>query len=121
MVRRITTIFGVGYILSILILSSCSNSKSILKRGLLAGYWVTSKPMTPNIIIDDAKNVFVILEDSTSADTLNFTYTLRGNLITLYTAKLWMSKNRIVKLDKDSLVYVRVGDKERFYYRRRSY
>ena len=121
MLRRTKTIFGLGYLLSILILSSCSNSKSIQQRDLLAGYWVTSKPMTPNIIIDDASNVFVILEDSASADTLSFTYTLKGNLFTLYTAKLWISKNRIVKLDKDRLVYVRVGDKERFYYRRRRY
>lgn len=74
--------------------------------------------MTPNIIIDTKQNFFLLLEDSTSSDTLNFTYNLKRNVLTLYTGKLWVSKNKIVKLSADSLIYVRKGDKEIFYYSR---
>jgi len=39
--------------------------------------------------------------------------------MTLYTGKLWISKNKIVKLTADSLIYIRKGDKEAFYYGRK--
>jgi hypothetical protein len=99
---------------------SCSTSKSSFDKALLAGHWLTSRPeTTPDIIIDDKQNLFLLLEDSTSSDTLNFTYSIKRNVMTLYTGKLWVSKNKIVKLTADTLIYIRNGDKEAFYYGRK--
>lgn len=99
---------------------SCSTSKLLIDKSTLAGHWLTSKPETaPNIIIDNRQNFFLLLEDSTSSDTLNFTYSLKRNVMKLYTGKLRVSTNKIVKLTADSLVYIREGDHEAFYYRKK--
>jgi len=44
---------------------------------------------------------------------------MKRNVMTLYTGKLWVSKNKIVKLTADTLIYIRKGDKEAFYYGRK--
>jgi hypothetical protein len=109
-----------GFILSFFILAGCSTSRLSIDKSILAGHWITSKPEEiPNVIIDSKQNFLLLLEDNTSSDTLCFTYSLKRNVLTLYNGKLWISKNSITKLSADSLIYVRKGDKEIFYYSRK--
>ena len=103
-------------------LYSCMSSKQKIDKSLLAGHWLTTQPeTTPNIILDSSQNFLLLLEDTTTSDTLYFTYRLNGNTMTIFNSpKLWISKNDIIKLSSDSLVYQRKGDKAVFRYGKRS-
>ena len=103
-------------------LCCCLASKPKINKSLLAGHWLTTQPeTTPNIILDSSQNFLLLLEDTTTSDTLHFTYRLNGNTMTIFNSpKLWISKNDIIKLSSDSLVYQRKGDKAVFRYGKRS-
>jgi hypothetical protein len=96
---------------------SCSPSETLIDKSQLAGHWLTTDPATgTDIILDGNKNFLLLLEDTSTSDTLHFTYKLKGNVITIfYSRKMWISKNVIIKLTHDSLVYRRRGDNTFFH------
>jgi hypothetical protein len=121
--RQVTAKSGADAILAIsafIVVSfcNCSNSELHVSESLIAGHWLTTQPeTTPDIILDNSGNFFMLLKDTTSSDTLHFTYSLKGNTMTIfYSPKLWISRNDIIKLSSDSLVYVRKDDNVVFRY-----
>jgi hypothetical protein len=111
----------IGYFFLISLTLSCNPTKQIVDKSKFAGHWLAADPETTSSIILDSNGHFLqLLEDSTTSDTLHFTYRLRGNVMTIFVNQhLWASKNQILKLSSDSLVYRRKGDKEVFRYSRK--
>lgn len=89
----------------------------MVNSALLVGKWQALIEPAPDIILDK-KNYFMLLRGSTDTDTLNFTYTLNHRVIIIYWGKQWMSKNNVIKLTNDSLIYQRKGDKRIFKFKR---
>jgi hypothetical protein len=100
-------------ILSIILLSlfSCNFRHSNFDKSLLPGYWITldnSNLGTDKFIVDN--DLYMILDSGDDIDSIPFTYKLNNNIITIYKGSHWISKNKIIKLTNDTLIYKRVGD-----------
>ena len=94
-------------------LVSCSFHYSKFDKSLLPGYWITldnSNLGTDKFIIDN--DLYMILDSGDDIDSIPFTYKLNGNIITIYKCSHWISKNKIIKLTSDTLIYKRIGDND---------
>lgn len=102
-------------ILSIILLSlfSCNFRYSNFDKSLLSGYWLTldsSNLGTDKFIVDN--DLYMILDSGDDIDSILFTYKLNNNIITIYKGSHWISKNKIIKLTSDTLIYKRIGDNQ---------
>lgn len=102
-------------ILTIILLSliSCKTNKSNFDKALLSGYWITLDSAnlgTDKFIVDN--HLYMILDSGNEIDSIPFSYKLKNNTITIYKGSYWVSKNKIIKLTSDTLIYERVGDND---------
>lgn len=102
-------------ILFIILLSlfSCRSSKANFDKSLLSGYWSTldSDSLGTNKIIID-NHLYMILDSGNEIDSIPFSYKLKNNVLSIYKGFHLVSKNKIIKLTSDTLIYERVGDND---------
>jgi hypothetical protein len=103
-------------------IGSCSSNKNTVRYKLLIGHWkaLADTAYTPDLNVttenysnyNQTKKYYITYE----GDTIDYWYKLKGNNIILGYGKFLASKNKILLLTKDSLIYKRDGDGKVFVY-----
>lgn len=102
-------------------LSSCNSTKLKFDKNMLYGYWITTNnEKTSSDKIINENDFYIILQSEQGIDSVEFNYKIQKEKIIIYSGQNLVSKNKIIKLTKDSLVYKRIGDNEIFRYKRKS-
>ena len=114
--------FKIGFLVLTIGIPGCGPTKHVGEPNLIIGHWKPNSDtvLNPDLYItrdnyNSVKKYFIASE----GDTLNFGYKLKGSIFFIYTGNLLLaSKNKILKLNNEILIYRRMGDGEIFSYTR---